>query len=120
MERQFLVKVRQNVTACDVYVGGPTQRTMSEHLFNNEKDAEDFYNRQKTMLKFAGLAGQYVTWPTEVHDYKVATYFCDHCGNGFENESYTELKGNFCSRECFRNDFQTSQEDSEDYYGEDY
>ena len=138
----WLVKIRQNLTACDtVFRGSSTQRTLSEHLFETEEEAEKFFREQKARMKFAGLAGEYATFPVTVDEsYKVPTSFCDHCGEGFSlpeprednpnDEShlgYTDLpNGNFCSRACFRNSFQNERnvygEDNyeEDYYADDY
>lgn len=126
----WLVKIRQNLTACDtVFRGGPTQRTMSEHVFETESEALKFYNQCKTNLKFAGVAGQYVTFPVSHEEYKTHSHFCDECGEGFSLQEprednpadeghlgYSDLpNGNFCSRACFRNSF---QRESEEFYGE--
>lgn len=117
----FVVLIRQNLTACDtVFRGASTQRTLSEHVFNTQPEAESFYNQQKSMLRFSGVAGQYVTYPTEHESYQVHTHSCDYCQERFTPEEndpgFTDLDGDFCSRSCFRNNFQASR--SEDSYDE--
>lgn len=65
-----IVKICQNLTACDTFneetFQGSTQRTISEHVFVDLVEATEFFNEKKTMTRFAGLAGQYVTHPVEI------------------------------------------------------
>lgn len=124
----FVVLIRQNLTACDtIHRRGSTQRTLSEHVFNTEPEAQSFYEKQRSMLRFAGLAGQYVTSPVEHESFQVHTHTCDECGDRFtvdENDpGFADLNGDFCSRSCFRNNFQSgSSEDGydEEQYYDDY
>lgn len=126
----WLVQVRQNLTACDtIFRGRSTQRTLAEYVFETENEAMVFYNAQKTATRFAGVAGQYVTFPTFHEEYKTHSHFCDECGEGFSlpeprednpadegHLGYSDLpNGNFCSRACFRSSFQKER----NVYGED-
>jgi hypothetical protein len=121
----WVVLIRQNLTACDTIHRGPnTQRTLSEHVFDTEDEALKFYEGQRVMLKFAGLAGQYVTYPVSHESYTPSTHFCDECCKGFtvdENDpGFSDLpNGNFCSRTCFRNSFQSNRNDYDEPYHED-
>lgn len=119
---KFLIRIRQNLTACDtIFRGRSTTRTLQELLFDTREEAEKSYESQKASFRFAGLAGQYVTFPEEVaDDYQVPKYFCEHCGEGFSNETYAELDGDFCSKVCFRNNFQDNNNDLEEQYEDDY
>ena len=65
---KYVVREMQNVTACSVKIRGPTNRVLSEEMFDTEEEAEAHYNSKKAMLRFAGLAGQYCSFPTEVDD----------------------------------------------------
>lgn len=131
----WLVQIRQNLTACDtIFRGRSTQRTLSEHVFPNEGEATKFYLEQKSALRFSGLAGQYVTYPMSHESYETHSHFCDECGEGFSlpeprednpndegHLGYSDLlNGNFCSRQCFRNSYQTKSFDEEDNYYDDY
>lgn len=115
---RFLVEARQNLTACDTYQTGLTDRTLSQHVFDNRDEAEKFFLKAKNMLKFAGLEGQYYTYPRDIPDeFELHKFFCDQCGEGFSNEAYTALDGDFCSKACFRNSYQNrnSYNDEPDY-----
>lgn len=118
----WVVLIRQNLTACDtVFRGRHTQRTLSEHVFKTEVEALAFYNQEKSMLRFAGLAGQYVAYPTSHESFVAHTHTCEHCNERFsldgDDPGLTDLDGDFCSRACFRNNFQESR--SEDRYDDD-
>lgn len=119
---KFLVEIKQNLTACDtIFRGQSTQRTLSQNLFETETEAEKFYLSEKSSLKFAGLAGQYVTFPVRVDDdFKIYEKFCDHCNAGIESENYTDLDGDFCSKTCFRNNYQAENFSEEEQYYDDY
>lgn len=115
---KYLVQICQNLTACDTILRGPrTTRIISEELFDTEEEAIQRYNSHKSMFRFAGLAGQYCSYPKEVEsDYKIFPHRCDECGEGFESENYLGVSGDYCSRTCFRNSFQRASSYEEDYY----
>ncbi len=117
---KYLIKIRQDLTACDtIFRGTQTNITLQEMLFDSLEEAEKNYNSQKSSFRFAGLAGQYVTYPQEVpDDYKVPKYFCECCGEGFNSDAYADLGGNFCSKVCFRNNYQNQNSDLEEPYYE--
>lgn len=64
----WIVKYNQDLTACDTFnedtFEGSTNVTHQEYGFINEEDALKFYKGRKAMLKFAGCAGDYYTYPT--------------------------------------------------------
>lgn len=65
---KWIVDEYQNLAACDTFDEndpGPTQRQLYHFEFKTEKEAFDFYNTRKSQFKFAGVAGQYVTYPTK-------------------------------------------------------
>lgn len=65
-EEKWIVEDRQNLTACDTFneeSDGPTDRILNRWAFNNYDEAVECYEKKKLMLKAAGLAGQYVTYP---------------------------------------------------------
>lgn len=121
---KYLVQVCQDLTACSTRVTrGPLNRVLSEYLFDTHEDAENEYRCLKSSFRFAGLAGQYVTYPREVDDsYIIHPYRCDTCGEGFSNDAFIDLPtGDHCSRVCFRNAFQrASNEYDEPYYEDEY
>lgn len=63
----WTVRYCQNLTACDTFneetFKGPTSITHQIYGFITEEDAIKFFNDRKTMLKFAGCAGDYYTYP---------------------------------------------------------
>jgi hypothetical protein len=70
----FIVKVMQDVTATDTFRCDdpghqctedclPSTNELYSESFATEEEAMKFYNRQKNSLRFAGVAGQYVTYP---------------------------------------------------------
>lgn len=128
----WVVMIRQNLTACDVIHRGPhTQRTLSEHVFESEPEAMKFYEEQKNFCRLTG-SGMYATYPTTHESFTVHTHTCDYCGerfslekdgDGHEDLGFTDLpNGDFCSRGCFRNSFQSSREADYDepYYEDEY
>ncbi len=125
---KYLVEIKQDLTACSVRVTrGPLNRVISEHLFNTEAEAVKFYEGEKRLLKFAGLAGQYACYPHEVPDnYIVHSHSCDECSTRFSltdgDLGYTELGGDYCSRACMRSAYQNRNMDeySEEQYEDDY
>jgi hypothetical protein len=122
---KYLVQIKQDLTACSTVAKNQLNRIISESLFDSESQALDFYQSTKNNFKFAGLAGQYVTYPQTVEDnYKVHTHTCDHCGERFtlsgEDLGFTELNGDYCSRGCFRNSFQSQSFQDEEQYYDDY
>lgn len=119
---KYLVQIKQDLTACDTIARGLLNRTISEQLFDSENDALKFYESTKNGFKFAGLAGQYVTYPQSVSiDYQLFKHRCECCDVGFNESPYTDLNGDFCSKACFRNNYQDSHSyDDEPYYAEDY
>jgi len=118
---KYLIQIKQDLTACDTIAQGLLNRIMSEELHDTEDDALKSYQAHKNMMRFAGLAGQYVTYPREVEDdHKIFSKFCDECGQGFDNDAYDDLpNGSFCSRQCFRNSYQLKSYD-EPYYEDEY
>lgn len=55
-----------NLTAYDTWNEdhpGPTTEEVSTHVFDTFEEALHYYNQRKLMLKFAGTAGMYVTYP---------------------------------------------------------
>jgi hypothetical protein len=73
---KFIVRIMQDLTQCDTFRGddpgrededcGPTTRELSCHEIEGEEAAAEFYERAKTNLRFAGVAGQYVCFPVKV------------------------------------------------------
>lgn len=106
-----------NLTAGDTrWTGrGSTQRFVSEEAFDTEDEAMANYRKHKAMMRFAGSAGMYFTFPVRVENYVPTPTFdkhCECCGEGIEpeNDSYTEIHGyDYCSKSCL-----TSSQSSDD------
>lgn len=67
---KYCVEVKQNLTECDSFNeethGGPVCRDLFKEFYDTLDEAMERYNAHKTMLCFAGLAGQYVCYPYKV------------------------------------------------------
>lgn len=65
---KFIVRRMQNLAACDTFDENsvePTQRKLGKWEFDTFEEAEKFFNERKAMTKFAGLAGEYYTYPVK-------------------------------------------------------
>ncbi len=120
---KWIVQVKQDLTACDtVFRRGPTQRLISQESFDTEGQAMSYYLGQKNIFRFAGLAGQYVTYPQQREPEEVFEHHCDECGQGIpkEDDAYIGIRGaDFCSKSCLNTD-RSEPEVFDDQFEEDY
>lgn len=65
---KFMVQRMQNLSACDT-VGGMRMnyhRKLSKKTFDTFEEALKFFEERQLASKFAGLAGEYYTYPLEI------------------------------------------------------
>lgn len=72
--KTYLVHIKDDLTAYDTWRGDDpgrenepmeTTETLHTYKFPSFDEAHKFYLHRKNMLRFAGTAGMYVTYPTE-------------------------------------------------------
>jgi hypothetical protein len=137
---KYVVKLMLNTLLCDIRPSrGASMRLIDESAFDTEAEALKHYNERKTLNRFgAGSDAHVVCYPVFEPNYyptPIPTSYCDECGEPIyteeagedgtgADEGYTDLpNGNFCSKACFRNNFQDRSEDDsydEDRYEDDY
>lgn len=116
---RWVVRYMLNTLLCDTRSRGAAMRLLDESPFDNEDEAIAYYRERRAMNKYgAGSNAHVVCYPVYVEAYEathIPKHYCDNCGEGFDDEAYTEVNGDFCSRTCFRNNFQASDEEDDHY-----
>lgn len=65
---KFIVRRMQNLAACDTFDENShdsTHRKLGKWEFDSFEEALKFFEERKAMTKFAGLAGEYFTYPVK-------------------------------------------------------
>lgn len=123
---KWVVKFMLNKLLCDTRSRGPSMQLLSEDAFNTEEEALKHYREKRAVIRFGGSPTHVVCYPVYVENYtpeRIPSCYCDECGEAIyleeapedgttSDDGFTDLpNGNFCSKACFRNSFQSHDDD---------